>query len=346
MRQRVRAVIGAGAIAAALGLLAGPASAHSGFTLPAASLTTAAPVLDGVMNPGEWASASTFVFPAGEADGRVWAMHDGNYVYFAFRRIDTTPGTSAAFQVYFDNAHNGALDSGDDAWSSSVNVQHGRDVHKNDAAYTAGQLSIVLADDTSLSGTNDTEAGVGIHPGTGEAVFEMRHRRCTTDVGRDLCLPADGSLAGITFLYFSGRSTVFYPAAFSAPEGYGDFSLVATAGDRHSFVVTNTNDTGAGSRRDESIAANGTARNRGTITFDIPGAGLHTISPSDTAAASPEAVTIDGTAARCGRETRSGSEWRRIARLLIELSGDAVESPARSRRVSSSGGRTAPSRGS
>ena len=122
MRQRVRAVIGAGAIAAALGLLAGPASAHSGFTLPAASLTTAAPVLDGVMNPGEWASASTFVFPAGEAEGRVWAMHDGNYVYFAFRRIDTAPGTSAAFQVYFDNAHNGALDSGDDAPEALIAV--------------------------------------------------------------------------------------------------------------------------------------------------------------------------------------------------------------------------------
>src|SRR5688572_1377658 len=125
MRHRVRAVIGASAITAALGLLAGPVPAHSGFALPAASLTTAAPALDGVMNAGEWASASSFVFPAGEAEGRVWAMHDGDYVYFAFRRIDSAPGTSAAFQVYFDNAHNGTLDSGDDAWSSSVNISTG-----------------------------------------------------------------------------------------------------------------------------------------------------------------------------------------------------------------------------
>ena len=260
MRQRVRAVIGAGAIAAALGLLAGPASAHSGFTLPAAPLTTAAPVLDGVMNPGEWASASTFVFPAGEADGRVWAMHDGNYVYFAFRRIDTTPGTSAAFQVYFDNAHNGALDSGDDAWSSSVNVSTGASF-TNDAAYTPASCPACWADDTSLSGTNDTEAGAAYTPGTGEAVFEMRHRRCTTDVGRDLCLPADGSLAGITFLYFSGGSTVFYPAAFSAPANYGDFSLVPTA--PGSFVVTDTT-TRRGSSRDLSRTPPAPTRSRST----------------------------------------------------------------------------------
>ncbi len=226
MRQRVRAVIGAGAIAAALGLLAGPASAHSGFALPAAPLTTAAPVLDGVMNAGEWASASTFVFPAGEAEGRVWAMHDGDYVYFAFRRIDATPGTSAAFQVYFDNAHDGALDSGDDAWSAAVNPSTGASF-TNDAAYTPASCPSCWPGDTSLSGTNDTEAGAAYTPGTGEVVFEMRHRRCTTDVGRDLCLPADGTLAGVTFLYFSGGSTVFYPASFSAPASYGDFSLAA-----------------------------------------------------------------------------------------------------------------------
>ena len=321
MRQRVRAVIGAGAIVAALGLLAGPASAHSGFTLPAASLTTAAPVLDGVMNPGEWASASTFVFPAGEADGRVWAMHDADYVYFAFRRIDTTPGTSAAFQVYFDNAHNGALDSGDDAWSSAVNVSTGASA-TNDAAYTPGSCPACWADDTSLSGTNDTEAGAAYTPGTGEAVFEMRHRRCTTDVGRDLCLPADGSLAGITFLYFSGSSTVFYPAAFSAPASYGDFSLVPAARG-HSFVVTNTNDTGAGSLREAIVAANGTA-GADTITFNIPGSGVHTISPLTPLPAITEAVTIDGYSQPGASESTVGSsEWTPDARLLIELSGDA-----------------------
>ena len=96
------------------------------------------------MNAGEWGSASSFVFPAGEAEGRVWAMHDGDYVYFAFRRIDTAPGTSAAFQVYFDNAHDGALDPGDDAWSAAVNVSTGASF-TNDAAYTPASCPIVLA---------------------------------------------------------------------------------------------------------------------------------------------------------------------------------------------------------
>ncbi len=274
MRYVGRASLGVMALLAALGLLAGPAPAHSGFSLPAASLTTTAPVLDGVMNPGEWGSASTFVFPAGEAEGRVWAMHDGDYIYFAFRRIDTAPSTSAAFQVYFDNAHDGALDSGDDAWSASVNPSTGASF-TNDAAYTPSSCPSCWADDTALSGTNDTEAGATYTPGTGEAVFEMRHRRCTTDVGRDLCLPADGSLAGITFLYFSASSTVFYPAAFSEPGSYGDFSLVA-AGEPPSFVVTNTDDSGEGSLRQAILDANA---NEGaeTITFAIPGSGRHTI---------------------------------------------------------------------
>ncbi len=325
MRQRVRAVIGAGAIAASLGLLAGPAPAHSGFALPAASLTTAAPVLNGVMTAGEWASASSFVFPAGEAEGRVWAMHDGDYVYFAFRRIDTAPGTSAAFQVYFDNAHDGALDPGDDAWSSSVNVSTGASF-TNDAAYTPASCPACWADDTSLSGTNDTEAGAAYTPGTGEAVFEMRHRRCTTDVGRDLCLPADGTLAGITFLYFSGGSTVFYPAAFSAPAGYGDFSLVPSAPEEESFVVTNTNDSGAGSLRQMILDANANA-GADTITFDIPGSGVHTISPLTPLPVITEAVTIDGYSQPGASESTVGLGVAPDARLLIELSGDAVEAP-------------------
>ena len=229
MRHVVRAVLGAIALVPALGLLAGPVPAHSGFALPAAQLTTAAPALDGVMSAGEWSSASSFVFPAGEAEGRVWAMHDGDYVYFAFRRIDTTPATSAAFQVYFDNAHNGALDSGDDAWSVGVNVSTGAS-GTNDAAYRPESCPGCWPDDTAFSGTNDTEGGAAYTPGTGEVVFEMRHRRCTTDVGRDLCLPADGSLAGVTFLYFSA-SSVSYPAGFTSPASFGDFSLVAAAGD-------------------------------------------------------------------------------------------------------------------
>ena len=229
MRQRIRVILGAGAVAAAFALLAGPAPAHSGFTLPAAQLTTAAPVLDGVMNTGEWGSASTFVFPAGADDGQVWAMHDGEYVYFAFRRIDATPGTSAAFQVYFDNAHNGALDQGDDAWSIGVNPTTSAS-STNDAFYQPDSCPSCWPDDVAFAGTNDVQGGAAYTAGTGEVVFEMRHPRCTADGTHDICLPADGTLAGITFLYFSGSSTVFYPSSFAAPAEFGDFSLVPPSG--------------------------------------------------------------------------------------------------------------------
>ncbi len=62
------------------------------------------------------------------------------------------------------------------------------------------------------------------------------------------------------------------------------------------FTVTNTADTGAGSLREALTDANGAAGPH-TIEFNIPGGGVHTISP-----ATPlpqivivEGITIDGT---------------------------------------------------
>jgi hypothetical protein len=83
------------AFAPAVGLAlasAGTAHAHSGDT-PAVVLTTTPPTLGGVMQPGEWDAASTFVFPGGASDGPVWVVHDDNYLYVAFRRIDPSPSS-------------------------------------------------------------------------------------------------------------------------------------------------------------------------------------------------------------------------------------------------------------
>ena len=58
--------------------------------------------------------------------------------------------------------------------------------------------------------------------------------------------------------------------------------------------VTNTNDSGAGSLRQAIIDANANA-GINTITFNITGAGVHTISPTSALPAVTDAVTIDGT---------------------------------------------------
>ena len=82
------------------------------------------------------------------------------------------------------------------------------------------------------------------------------------------------------------------------------------------FNVTNTNDTGAGSLREAITGANAAAGPH-TIHFNIPGGGVHTISP---ATALPqivivEGITIDGT-----------SQPGYTNAPLIELSGNSLSS--------------------
>jgi hypothetical protein len=59
------------------------------------------------------------------------------------------------------------------------------------------------------------------------------------------------------------------------------------------FTVTNTNDSGAGSVRQAIIDANNTS-GADTINFNIPGSGVHTITPASELPAITGPVTIDG----------------------------------------------------
>jgi hypothetical protein len=70
---------------------------------------------------------------------------------------------------------------------------------------------------------------------------------------------------------------------------------VALAGSLHAatFSVTNTNDSGAGSLRQAILDANA---NPGldTIAFDIPGGGVHTITPSTALPFLLDPAIVDG----------------------------------------------------
>ena len=85
------------------------------------------------------------------------------------------------------------------------------------------------------------------------------------------------------------------------------------------FTVTNTDDTGAGSLRQAILDANATA-GADTINFNIPGAGVRTITPTSALPDLAEAVTIDG-------YTQPGAAPNTLAVgnnavLLIELTGE------------------------
>ncbi len=84
------------------------------------------------------------------------------------------------------------------------------------------------------------------------------------------------------------------------------------------YVVTNTGDAGAGSLRQAILDANAAA-GADTISFNIPGAGVHTIIPAGNLPAITDPVTIDG-------YTQPGTSQNTLADadnavLLIEING-------------------------
>jgi hypothetical protein len=73
--------------------------------------------------------------------------------------------------------------------------------------------------------------------------------------------------------------------------------LVNTCGlpNSNTLVVTNTNDTGAGSLRQAILDSNASAGTKETIVFHIAGAGVHTIAPASPLPVITDPVSIDGT---------------------------------------------------
>jgi hypothetical protein len=84
------------------------------------------------------------------------------------------------------------------------------------------------------------------------------------------------------------------------------------------FTVTNTNDSGPGSLRQAIMDANVAG---GSITFNIPGVGVHTISPVTALPSLSNAVIIDGYTQPGASQNTNLPGQGDNARILIELSG-------------------------
>src|SRR5205807_1608274 len=101
---------------------------------------------------------------------------------------------------------------------------------------------------------------------------------------------------GFTFALPSGlgAGTVLTATATDAANNTSEFSgNVTTTGTGCSTVVTNTNDSDIGSLRQAILCANSNA-GTDTISFNIPGSGVHTISPTSVLPGISDAVIIDG----------------------------------------------------
>ena len=108
----------------------------------------------------------------------------------------------------------------------------------------------------------------------------------------------------------------FLSATATDPAGNtSEFSLDIVVG---TLVVRNTNDDGAGSLR-EAINCSNMLPGTDTIAFDIPGTGVHTITPASALPMVTDPVIIDGyTQPGASPNTQSTGD---DAVLLIELDG-------------------------
>src|SRR5205085_5901194 len=85
------------------------------------------------------------------------------------------------------------------------------------------------------------------------------------------------------------------------------------------FTVTNTNDSGMGSLRQAILDAN--SMGGGTINFNIPGTGVHSISPMTALPTITQPVTIDGYTQPGSSQNTNPPTEPINAVILIELSG-------------------------
>ncbi len=99
------------------------------------------------------------------------------------------------------------------------------------------------------------------------------------------------------------------------------FGLTALAATAATYTVTTTADSGVGSLRQAILDANANP-GADTIAFDIPGSGIHTITPLTTLPMITQSLTIDGyTQTGASPNTNPfGQPWNAV--ILIEIDGE------------------------
>jgi hypothetical protein len=88
-----------------------PVMGHSGDVIYSGAAYTP-PVIDGVIEAGEWRGANILNYGDGVGNVTVWVMNDGDNLYVAATWNDSTPEGSDIIGFSFDTDHNGTLTEG------------------------------------------------------------------------------------------------------------------------------------------------------------------------------------------------------------------------------------------
>jgi TolB protein len=211
-------------LAAAACAAPGVAQAHGGPTYLAGEVSGPAPTIDGVVTQQEWDDSDVAGLAFGSlGNSTLRFVHTPTHLYIAAVVQDPAPGPAPAFNVLFDDDHDGAKDQGEDAWLSFVGGG-GEDFFYSDVGTDAEGHYNDVGDGT---GTNDTVAA-GTISGSGDVMIEQRHPLCSADTSHDICV-SPGQTLGINFQY-QRESLVFAnapgPSPFD-PSSWADLTLVA-----------------------------------------------------------------------------------------------------------------------
>jgi hypothetical protein len=212
-----------------VGPSARPASSHSPLVVRA-GLASAAPTIDGVATPGEWADAATFSFVIAGIPATASVMNDETNLYLTATFADTVcvniadPGRCQinSFGLFFDNAHNGVLSAADDTLVTNLGENSAFDNYYNGTC--------CFLSDANAGGTNDI-TGAGTLAG-GVATFELSHPLCSGD-RLDLCVSA-GARVGFNIVYQSGDGRIYqgFPSANDRNQAaYGDLIIAGLVTD-------------------------------------------------------------------------------------------------------------------
>ena len=196
------------------------------YVLSAWAVTT--PVMDGVLTFGEWDDAAkvsfTLVSQTLESHpATLYEKNDAQYLYLAVTVLGDDFDSADGVFFYFDNAHDGGLDDGDD-WIYVLAGATGQGLAE-DGYYNASDET--LHSDTTHSGTNDILGGSS-HTNVGsigDYTFELRHPLDSEDDAHDFSLKL-GDTVGVRMEF----DDAFPGGAYSSPwPGWCEFADIIIA---------------------------------------------------------------------------------------------------------------------
>ncbi len=190
----------------------------------------------------------------------------------------------------------------------------------------------------SLNSTPNTAFAIDLYSnftcdgsGHGEGQSLLGSTVLTTDAAGNGSVAAELPVTVLTGRYLAATATD--PLGNTSEFGPCFFAQSTVAG--QTFTVVNTNDAGPGSLRQAILDANAAVNAGDTIAFDLPGAGVRTISPVSALPIVTDPVVIDG-------YTQSGSAVNTAANgfngtLLVRLDGAGTPAGTDGLRVSVGG---------